>query len=95
MAHTSAADLAHSLKGAHFPISKKDLTNLAKKNGAPKEVVETIQGLPDDEFDSVVQVEKAFSQEDRASGGSQGGSSRATGDAQKGGHQSHRGDKKR
>ena len=53
--------------------------------------METIQGLPDDEFNSVVQVEKAFSEEDQKSGGSQG-SSRAAGDAQKGGHHSHRGD---
>jgi hypothetical protein len=91
MARTSAADLAHSFKGAKFPISKKDLADLARKNGAAEEIVETIQDLPDEEFDSVVQVEKAFSEESH-SRGQGGGSGHATGSAQKGGHHSHGGD---
>jgi len=92
MARTSAADLAHSFKGAKFPISRKDLADLARKNGAAEEIVETIEELPDDEFDSVVQVEKAFSEESHSGQGGQGGSSgKATGDAQKGGHHSHGG----
>ncbi len=69
MAITSAADLARGLKGAHFPLSKKQLSELARKNGAPKEVMETIHGLPEKEFASVAEVEKAFAQESRSQGG--------------------------
>jgi len=50
MARTSAADLAHSLKGAHFPISKEDLMKLAGKNGVPEDVCETMEELPDEEL---------------------------------------------
>jgi hypothetical protein len=93
MARTSAADLAHSFKGAKFPISKKDLANLARKNGAAEEVIETIEELPDEEFDSVVQVEKAFKEEHRAQGGQDDKSGHATGSAKKGGQHSHGGRK--
>jgi hypothetical protein len=93
MARTSAADLAHSFKGAKFPISKKDLAALARKNGAPDEIVDTIQDLPDDEFDSVTQVEHAFSQESHSKGQQGAGSSHATGSAKTGGQHSHGGHK--
>jgi hypothetical protein len=92
MARTSAADLAHSFKGAKFPISKKDLGALARKNGAAEEVLETIEGLPEDEFDSVTQVEQAFSKESHSGGDVKSGkSSKATGSAKKGGQHSHGG----
>jgi len=93
MARTSAADLAHSFKGAKFPISKKNLADLARKNGAADEIVETIQDLPDDEFDSVTQVEKAFSEESHSKGQQGAGATRATGSAKKGGQHSHGGHK--
>ncbi len=89
MARTSAADLAHSFKGAKFPMSKKDLAALARKNGAAAEVVQSIEDLQEDKFDSVTQVEKAFSQEGHSQG--QSASGKATGSAQKGGHSSHGG----
>jgi hypothetical protein len=91
MARTSAADLAHSFKGAKFPISKKDLRELARKNGAAEEVIETIEGLPEDEFDSVTQVEQAFSEESKSGHAGGDTSGKATGSAQKGGHHSHGG----
>ena len=40
MARTSAADLAHGLKGAKFPLSKEDLIKLARKNGVADAVLE-------------------------------------------------------
>ncbi len=92
MARTSAADLAHGLKGAHFPISKEDLMELARKNGVPEEVCETMEDLPDEEYASVAEVEKAFGQLNQEEGGSERPSSgQATGAAQKGGHHSHGG----
>lgn len=70
MARTSAADLAHALKGAHFPISKDDLIDLARKNGVDEDVLETMEVLPDDEYASVAEVEKAFGQLNREEGDS-------------------------
>ncbi len=96
MARTSAADLAHGLKGAHFPISKEDLMDLAQKNGVPEEVLETMEELPDDEYASVAEVEKTFGQLNREEGGSDRPSSeRATGAAQKGSQHSHGGRRER
>ena len=43
MARTSAADLAHGLKGAKFPRSKKDLVSLSRKNGVADEVLQTFE----------------------------------------------------
>jgi Protein of unknown function (DUF2795) len=92
MARTSAADLAHGLKGAHFPISKGDLMKLARKNGAGEDVLETMKELPNDDYASVAEVEKAFGELNREEGGSgrqkTGGGAKA---AQKGGHHSHGG----
>ncbi len=62
MARTSAVDLAHGLKGATFPINKRQLAEHARQNRAPEDVVKTIQELPDKEFGSITEVEHAFSQ---------------------------------
>ena len=94
MARTSAADLAHGLKGAKFPMSKKDLVQLARKNGVADEVLETFEEMPEGDYGSVTDVEHAFNQ------GQGGGRSRASGKkgegttaAQKGGQHSHGGHK--
>jgi hypothetical protein len=98
MARISAADLAHGLKGAKFPVSKKELAKLARKNGVADEVVQTIEELPDGDYGSVTDVEHAFHQA-QSRGGSQSGTGgkggEATGAAQKGGKHSHSGDKSR
>jgi len=89
MARTSAADLAHGLKGAKFPLSKKDLLSLARKNQVADEVLQTFEEMPDGEYGSVTDVEHAFHQ------GQAGGESReksnkgaASTAAQKGGKHS-------
>jgi hypothetical protein len=50
MARTSAADLAHGLKGAKFPMSKKEIAELARKNGVADEVLQTIDEMPEGEM---------------------------------------------
>jgi hypothetical protein len=94
MGRTSAADLAHGLKGAKFPLSKKDLVQLARKNGVADEVLETFEEMPEGDYGSVTDVEHAFHQ------GQGGGRSRASGKkgegttaAQKGGQHSRGGHK--
>jgi len=93
MARTSAADLAHGLKGAKFPMSKQKLTELARKNGVADEVLQTFEEMPDGEYGSVTDVEHAFHQRQGASQPQErGNKGDATKAAQKGGHHSHRGD---
>jgi hypothetical protein len=46
----SPAHVQKHLKGQHYPASKNDLVKTAQGNHAPDEVMETIRGLPDDEF---------------------------------------------
>ena len=94
MARTSAADLAHGLKGAKFPLSKKDLVRLARKNGVSDDVLQTFEGMHEGEYGSVTDVEHAFHQ---GHGGGQphdsGKKGEATKAAQKGGQHSHGGHK--
>jgi hypothetical protein len=92
MARTSAADLAHGLKGAKFPMSKKDLVSLARKNQVADEVLQIFEEMPDGEYGSVTDVEHAFHEEQ--SGGERherGNKGEATAAAQKGGQHSHGG----
>ena len=80
MARTSAADLSHGLKGAHFPMNTRQLAEHARQNKAPDDVVKTIQQMPDREFGSVADVEYVFSQSQKG----KAGSGEATGEARKG-----------
>ncbi len=59
----SAAELAMYLKGANFPLNKDKLVQVAKQNGAPQAVISYMEGLKGREFNSPIDVEKAFSQE--------------------------------
>ena len=91
MARTSAADLAHGLKGAKFPMSKKDLVSLAQKNGVADEVLQTFEEMPDGEYGSVTDVEHAFHEEHGGERRERGNKGEATAAAQKGGQHSHGG----
>jgi len=92
MARTSAADLAHGLKGAKFPMSKKDLLSLARKNGVADEVLQTFKEMPDGEYSSVTDVEHAFHEEQGGGEGRErGNKGEAAASAQKDGQHSHGG----
>lgn len=62
MARTSAADLAQGLKGADFPMGKQELAEYARQNGAAQEIVQTLKELPERQYQSMADVEKAFGQ---------------------------------
>jgi hypothetical protein len=59
---TSAADLAQGLKGADFPMNKDELVEQARDNGAAEEIIQAIQQMPDQDFQSMADVERAFGQ---------------------------------
>lgn len=55
--------IAKAVKGTGFPASKADLLQSAKRNKANDEVMEMLKNLPDNEFESVTDVEQAYSNE--------------------------------
>ena len=58
----SPINVTHHLKGISFPASKDDLVEHAKKNGAPSQVMEAIEAMPDDEYGTMADVMKGFKQ---------------------------------
>jgi hypothetical protein len=66
----SPANVTHYLKGIDFPASKQDLMETAKDNGAEEAVLDMIEQMPDDEFEDMAGVMKAYGEAD--SGGASG-----------------------
>lgn len=58
--------VSKAIKGIDFPASKSDLIEHAKQNKADKEVMDLLQNLSEDRFESVKDVEKAYSEEREA-----------------------------
>ena len=86
MAPTSAADLAHGLKGAKFPVGREGLMDQARKNGAAREIMDTIKEMPEKQYASLAEVEHQFSQISHKHAGKTHGA----GGTQKGGQQHSR-----
>jgi hypothetical protein len=55
-------DVQKYLSGADYPVRRDDLLEMAKKQNAPGDVVSALEGLPDREFESPVQVSEALSE---------------------------------
>jgi len=55
----SPANITHHLKGIHFPAKKRDVVQQAKKNGAEGDIMQVLDGMPDQEFASIADVMKA------------------------------------
>jgi hypothetical protein len=58
-------EIEKALKGMNYPASKQDLVQKAKQNKANKNVIQAIENLPSDNFNSPVDVQKAWGQERR------------------------------
>jgi hypothetical protein len=56
----SPANLQKYLGGVGYPASKDDLLEQARRNEAPKEILETIQRLPEDQFGGPQDVMKGY-----------------------------------
>ncbi len=64
----SPANVTQHLKGVGFPAHKQDLMRTARDNGADDDVLEVIQSMPDDAFESMADVMKAYGEADRSAG---------------------------
>lgn len=58
-------EIEKSLKGINFPASKQDLMQQAKMNNASQDVMQAIEKLPEERFNSPTDVAKAWGQERR------------------------------
>jgi hypothetical protein len=56
----SPANLQKYLRDVGYPASKDDLLEQARRNEAPKEILETIQRLPEDQFGGPQDVMKGY-----------------------------------
>ncbi|MEL7669529.1 DUF2795 domain-containing protein [Methanobacterium sp.] len=59
------SEIEKSLKGISFPANKQDLVQQAKSNHASREVIKDIQNLPEDRFNSPIDIAKAWGEEKR------------------------------
>ncbi|WP_434993930.1 DUF2795 domain-containing protein [Arthrobacter sp. Ld5] len=58
MADSSPIDIQKALGGVDYPASKEDLVQHAKDKGADRSVLDTLENLPDREFESPAEVNK-------------------------------------
>jgi Protein of unknown function (DUF2795) len=66
LAGHSTANVTHHLKGIEFPASKAELLARARNRGAGQDVLEALECLPDEEFESLANVLKAYGELDHA-----------------------------
>jgi hypothetical protein len=64
MASANPISVQKYLKGVDYPAPKKSLVEHAKKQGADKEILNTLNQLPDEEFETPAAVSKAIGQID-------------------------------
>jgi hypothetical protein len=56
----SPAAVERYIKGIDFPANKKKLMQQAKDNDAPDDVIKTIQRLPEQQYNSPIDISKAM-----------------------------------
>ena len=59
--NVSAADIARYLKGIDFPANRQTIINTAKSNGAPDNVMQWMNRLPERQYKAPTEVEQEFS----------------------------------
>ena len=62
MGGDSPANVQKYLKGVDYPANKREIVEQAKKNAAPKEVLDALQHVPEQEFNGPQDLMKAFGQ---------------------------------
>ena len=66
MVGRSPAIVTQHLKGMDFPASKDALLAKARDTGAGQDVLEALESFPDEDFDSMADVMKAYRDADQA-----------------------------
>jgi len=58
----SSYKISHYLEGVDYPAVKQDLINQAKKNNAPDDVIDSLNHLPNANYDNMVDLWHGISQ---------------------------------
>jgi len=73
----SPSNVAHHLKGIHFPARKRDLLRQAEDNDAGPDILDMIENMPEMDYESMADIMKACGEADGVgSDGGNGGSGR-------------------
>jgi hypothetical protein len=59
MAKVNPIELQKNLKGVDYPVSKEDLVNHAKQQGADENILSVLEQLPSQEYEAPTDVNKA------------------------------------
>ncbi len=70
MATVSPREVEKALKGIDYPARKQDLMKVAESNNADQVVRRVIQSLPDQTYNTPIDVAKAIGEMDRGGKGS-------------------------
>lgn len=60
MANVNPIQVQKYLEGVNYPASKDDLVKKAKDEGASEDVIQTLQKMPGQQYDSPVDVSQAI-----------------------------------
>jgi hypothetical protein len=60
MAVNTPIEIQKYLGGIEYPTTKESLVEHARASGAPEEIEQVLEKLPDDEFDSPAVISKAI-----------------------------------
>jgi uncharacterized protein DUF2795 len=61
----SPSNIASYLKGLDMPADKRQLIEVAQGNDAEKQVIEVLRQLPDQDFETMADVMKAYGEVER------------------------------
>lgn len=61
----SPANVSFHLKGIEMPAKKQDLIQKARQNGAPQEVMQIIEKMPEKTFQTMADVMKAYGEAEK------------------------------
>lgn len=65
MPYTNPAEVEKCLKGVNYPAKKEDLIKHAEKQGANKDIIDTLREMREENFNSPIDVSKAVGEVDR------------------------------
>jgi hypothetical protein len=75
MAEMRSEDVERYLRNANYPADKRDLMDYARRQNAPEDVVKALDRLPEQRFNSAMDVSKSMSGGSRGMGSTSMGSS--------------------
>ncbi len=70
MAEMRSADVERFVRDANYPANKRELVDYARRQNAPDDVVRALDRLPEQRFNSAMEVTRSMGEESRSRMGS-------------------------